>query len=145
MYSLTLTSAHAQTEGAPAPADRTIEEHITRIRADIPPALIIEGALVTKTSLSERMAALHVPGVSIAVIHSGALEWARGFGVMKAGGAPVTADTLFQAASISKPITALGVLRLVDVGKLDLDTSGSPDASHLARHWPRRSACARQG
>jgi len=68
------------------------------------------------------MAELHVPGVSIAVIHDGAIQWARGFGVARVGGPPVTAKTLFQAASISKPVTALAVLRLVQAGKLDLDT-----------------------
>jgi CubicO group peptidase (beta-lactamase class C family) len=64
---------------------------------------------------------LHVPGVSIAVVHEGKIEWARGFGVARVGGPPVTPDTMFQAASISKPITAVGVLRLVEQGKLNLD------------------------
>jgi CubicO group peptidase (beta-lactamase class C family) len=74
-------------------------------------------------SLAARMAELEVPGVSIAVIHRGRIEWARGFGVTEKGGGPVAADTLFQAASISKPVFALGVLHLVDAGKLQLDTN----------------------
>src|SRR5215831_6911207 len=77
------------------------------------------------------MAALHVPGVSIAVIRDGKIEWARGFGVTKIGGPPVTPDTLFQAASISKPVAALAVLRLVQSGKLDLDA----DVNQYLKTW----------
>jgi CubicO group peptidase (beta-lactamase class C family) len=71
--------------------------------------------------LQDRMAADHVPGVSIAVIHDGVIEWAQGFGVMELGGSPVTAETLFQAGSISKPVAAMAALHLVEQGKLSLD------------------------
>jgi len=74
-------------------------------------------------SLSKRMADLGVPGISVAVIHKGQIEWAKGYGVTRVGGPPVTADTLFQAASISKPVFALAVLHLVDEGKLKLDAN----------------------
>jgi len=67
------------------------------------------------------MAQLHVPGVSIAVIHNGSIEWVRGFGVKQIGGASVDPDTLFQAGSISKPVAALAALHLVQEGKLSLD------------------------
>lgn len=64
----------------------------------------------------------HVPGVSIAVIDSGKIAWARGFGLKEAGGTDsVTPTTIFEAGSISKPTFALGVMRLVQDGKLDLD------------------------
>ena len=68
------------------------------------------------------MAANHIPGVSIAVLHHGQIEWAQGFGVTAIGGPPVTADTLFQAGSISKPVASLATLHLVQQGKLALDT-----------------------
>src|SRR5947207_2672657 len=71
--------------------------------------------------LQDRMNADHVPGVSVAVIHNGEIEWAQGFGVVRLGGAPVTAETLFQAGSISKPVAAMAALRLVQEGKLSLD------------------------
>ena len=61
--------------------------------------------------LANRMKELHVPGVNIAVIHEGKIEWARGFGVRSSDGPPVTADTMFQAASISKPLAAMAALR----------------------------------
>jgi CubicO group peptidase (beta-lactamase class C family) len=68
------------------------------------------------------MKELNIPGVSIAVIHLGKIEWARGFGVCSLGGAPVTAETMFQAGSISKPLAAMAALHLVQQGKLSLDT-----------------------
>lgn len=65
---------------------------------------------------------MKTPGISIAVINDGAIEWARGYGVTEAGtDTPVTSRTLFQAASISKPVAALAALRLVEKGALGLD------------------------
>ena len=62
-----------------------------------------------------------VPGLSIAVIHDYKIEWARGYGVMDVTTKdPVTVETLFQAASISKSLNAVGVLKLVQDKKLDL-------------------------
>jgi len=61
--------------------------------------------------------------VSIALINDGRIEWARGYGTLEAAGkATVTPETLFQAASISKSLTAMVTLRLVEQGKLDLDS-----------------------
>jgi len=73
-------------------------------------------------SIAERMAHYHVPAVSVAVAHNGLFKWARGFGVAEAGGSSgITERTLFQAASISKAVTAMAALRLVQDGKLVLD------------------------
>lgn len=108
-----------------------VEEQIQRIQDGLLPAVLVQGEPPPKTTLADRMAAVHVPGVSIAVIHAGKIEWARGFGVAKLGGPPVTPHTLFQAASISKPVTALAVLRLVQAGRLDLDT----DANRYLKSW----------
>ena len=104
----------------------TVEQRIQRIQDRIlsPPILV---GKADGPSLAERMAADRVPGVSIAVINDGEIEWARGFGVDRTGGLPVTAETLFQAGSISKPVTALAVLRLVEADKLSLDD----DVNHL--------------
>lgn len=63
-----------------------------------------------------------VPGVSVAVIHDGRIEWAKGYGVRESGKSDrVDTDTLFQAASISKPISAAVALRMVARDELDLD------------------------
>ena len=65
----------------------------------------------------------YVPGLSIAVIRNGKLAWNYGFGVKNAETKePVTEDTVFEAASLSKPVFAYAVLKLVDSGQLDLDT-----------------------
>jgi len=70
----------------------------------------------------ELMRAGEVPGVSIAVIRDGKLFWSGAFGVADLStGSAARPDTTFQAASLSKPIFAYIVLRLVDRGALSLD------------------------
>src|SRR5215471_11147095 len=81
--------------------------------------------------IPERLAHYHVPGLSLACIHNGAVGWAQVFGVARVGGQPVTPQTLFQASSISMPVTAVAVLRLVEQGKLGLDT----DVSQYLKSW----------
>lgn len=81
--------------------------------------------------LAERMFVYQVPGVAIAFIHNGSIRWARGFGVTRLGGSPVTAATLFEAGSISKPLTAFATLRLVSDGKMKLDA----DVNDELRSW----------
>jgi CubicO group peptidase (beta-lactamase class C family) len=64
-----------------------------------------------------------VPGISIAVVREGKVAWNRGFGVRNSTTKdPVTGETVFEAASLTKPVFAYAVLKLVDQGKLDLDT-----------------------
>ena len=76
------------------------------------------------TSLEERMAQLNVPGVSVAVALDGELAWARAYGMADMEeGRPVTTQTLFQAASISKPVAAAAMLSMADEGLIDLDTN----------------------
>jgi CubicO group peptidase (beta-lactamase class C family) len=77
------------------------------------------------------MSRLHVPGVSVAVLHDGTIEWSKGYGITREGGAPVTPDTLFQAGSISKPVTALAALRLVEQRRLTLDA----DVNEQLKGW----------
>jgi CubicO group peptidase (beta-lactamase class C family) len=115
-----------------SPATTTdIEQHIEHIQNSLLPPVLVKGESISSSKLSDRMAALHVPGVSIAVIHAGKLVWARGVGVVRVGGPPVTPETLFQAASISKPVTTLAVLHLVHEGKLSLDT----DVNQYLTSW----------
>ncbi|HEX4810739.1 MAG TPA: serine hydrolase [Bryobacteraceae bacterium] len=124
LFSIGLSGLNAQ-----APAE--VEQRIRHIQDAILPAVIIEGEPPSTSTLADRMAKLHVPGVSIAVIHDGRIEWARGFGLARIGGPAVTADTLFQAASISKPVTSLAVLHLVQSGRLDLDA----DVNRYLKTW----------
>jgi len=97
------------------------KQHIKDVEVGLLPGIIVKDDPHPGHSLSERMAALHLNGVSIAVIHHGTIEWAQGFGLMSAGGQPVTSETLFQAGSISKPVAAMAALHQVQVGKLSLD------------------------
>src|SRR5258705_10619613 len=71
--------------------------------------------------IAERLRFYKVPGVSVAVIANGRVQWARGFGVTAEGGKPGDGETVFQAASISKPIAAMIAMRLVEMGKLSLE------------------------
>lgn len=72
--------------------------------------------------VAEICARLKVPGLSVAVVRDGKIVWARGYGVKRAGGTDaVTASTLFQAASISKPVAALAALHLSQYGHFGLD------------------------
>lgn len=63
-----------------------------------------------------------VTGLSMAIVNDSAIVWSRGFGVRSAEtGEPVDANTVFEAASLSKPVFAFAVLQLVDEGLLELD------------------------
>lgn len=120
---LELSSVFAlgQTTAAAATLQKDIEQHIESVESCLPPPVIVKNEPKSCTSLSQRMAELHVAGVSIAVIHNGTIEWAKGYGVRQIGGESVNAETLFQAGSISKPLAAMGTLHLVQEGKLSLD------------------------
>ncbi len=75
------------------------------------------------TPLEERMASLEVAAVSIAVIQDFEVIWAKAYGISdRSTGQGADTETVFQAASISKPVTAMAVHRLVESGDLDLDT-----------------------
>jgi CubicO group peptidase (beta-lactamase class C family) len=90
-----------------------------------------EIALVEQ-SLIHAMNEYNVPGVSIAMIHQYSVIWSRGYGMLQAGqAAPVNTDTLFQACSISKAVTAVAVLRLVQAESLDFDT----DVNRYLKTW----------
>ncbi len=86
------------------------------------PAAIVKGQPPPAMTLADRMRYYHVPGVSVAFLDHGHVLWARSYGWADvATKKPVTTQTLFQAASISKSVTALAALRLVQERKLNLD------------------------
>ena len=115
-----------------APSASTDDARIERVLSRLEPSLAIEGEPAVHWTLAERMEHYHVPGVSIAVIDSGRIVWARGFGLREAGGSDsVDTETVFQAGSISKPTFALAVMRLVQDGRLDLDE----DVNAKLRSW----------
>jgi CubicO group peptidase (beta-lactamase class C family) len=102
----------AQTISLPKTVHHDVQQHIERVTACLHPEVQVKDDPHPCTTLSARMAQLHIPGVSVAVIYNGVIEWAAGFGVKQLGGAPVSADTLFQAGSISKPVAAMGAQKM---------------------------------
>ncbi len=99
-----------------------VEQKIRRIENGLLLPVIVKGEPSVPMKLADRMQFYKTPGVSIAFINNGRIEWARGYGVREAGKfEPVTTETLFQAGSISKPVTAIAALRLAQAGKLNLD------------------------
>lgn len=86
------------------------------------PSVSKEGRTLELT-LQGWMEALRIPGVGVAIIDGYEIVAAKGYGVREAGagGDPVTAKSLFQAASISKPIAALALLHHAGLGAFDLD------------------------
>jgi len=83
-------------------------------------------------TIQEMMKLFHVPGVSIAVVRDFKVQWTKTYGAADVvTDAPVTQETRFQAASISKPVTAFAVLRAVDSGKLSLDE----DVNNYLKSW----------
>ncbi|MFZ0774236.1 MAG: serine hydrolase domain-containing protein [Candidatus Sulfotelmatobacter sp.] len=89
--------------------------------------LIVDPFMVTgippqTESITKAMEEEHTPAMSIAVIDNNRIAWARAYGVtQQERGVPATIHTQFSAGSLTKFITTVAVLRLVDQGKLDLN------------------------
>ncbi|OWQ93116.1 hypothetical protein CDN99_01020 [Roseateles aquatilis] len=125
---LLLTTGHAASDAPPADLDARIQ----RVEQNIVPIDASGKDSGAPRSLSARMVQLGVPGLSIAVFDQGRLLWARGYGVRDATTkVPVDVETLFQAASIAKPVSSAGLFRLVERGELKLDE----DVNTRLRGW----------
>ncbi len=106
----------------PSAPEKDYTKDIERIESGLLPSLIIEGAEPTPQTIQERMAHYQVPGVSIAFFENGAIQWTRTYGYLSRDSLQAVDEaTRFQAASISKPVAATGLLTLVEAGVLDLD------------------------
>ena len=82
--------------------------------------------------ISKLISERQIPGLSLAIVHDGEIVKAKGYGFAdRYNRVPVTPDTLFQAASLSKPVTAFAALRLVDQGRMSLDAA----VNDLLRGW----------
>jgi CubicO group peptidase (beta-lactamase class C family) len=95
------------------------EEAATTFRANVASRRIIEDI---EQNLSGLMHEFSVPGLSVALVKDAKAVWSKGFGVRSAESRePVTTETIFEAASLSKPVFAYAVLKLCEKGALDLD------------------------
>ena len=76
----------------------------------------------TTQAIDKAMKDYSIVGLSIALVDGERVVWTQGFGYAdKAGNVAATADTVFQVGSISKPLTAIAAMQLVEQGQLDLD------------------------
>lgn len=124
---LLLLIATAYFTGHPAAQDDAAELAARIEAAQLPNRQGFDGL-----RLQELMSRLRVPGVSIAVVRDFQIHWAKAYGVADAGTLrPLDTDTRFQAASISKPVTALAAMRLVQEQRLDLDA----DINTILKSW----------
>ncbi|MBO6576043.1 MAG: beta-lactamase family protein [Rhodothermales bacterium] len=95
-------------------------ESITRLESEVVKARIFDDE--AGPTLEERMQQLGVPALSVAVLLDGEIAWARAWGIAdSASGRAATTETLFQAASISKPVAATAMHDMVEDGLLTLD------------------------
>lgn len=102
-------------------AQDSTQDKITQVENGLVGNIRIEGD--KPGNLLNRMAFYKIPGLSIAVIQNYKIAWAKGYGIANdSAKIPVTTKTLFQAASISKSLNSVGVLKLVQDKKLDLNT-----------------------
>lgn len=86
------------------------------------PASVAAFARTLDAVVPEALRRHSAPGAAVAVMRDGRMAWARGYGVADAERrTPVTASTRFQVASVSKPVAAMGALRLVEERRLALD------------------------
>jgi CubicO group peptidase (beta-lactamase class C family) len=109
-----------------------IEERIGGIITNLRPKGVLPNQYGPPQNLSDRMTLEQIPGLSVAVVSDGEIEWARGFGVKEYGQhGPVTTETLFEAASITKTIFTAALMKLASEGVLDLDE----DVNSYLKSW----------
>lgn len=121
-----LTGCAEQTEKAEN-KEKRIKERISRIENGLRPNFQIkygDSISVTYFNIEDRMKELGIPGVSIAVLNDGVVEWAKGYGMADSTeNRKVTQNTLFQAASISKPVAATRVHQLAEQSIIHIDSN----------------------
>ncbi|NEN22367.1 beta-lactamase family protein [Cryomorpha ignava] len=101
-----------------------LSTRISRIENGLQPNFQIQGDSIPNYKIEERMKELGIPGVSIAVINGGHIEWAKGYGVADSSeNRLVTSETMFLAGSISKPVAAIRAHQLAEDGVINLDSN----------------------
>lgn len=107
-------------QNTPTTYSKEVESQIKQVENNLAGRVKIEGE---QWNITDRMNYFKFYGVSIAVIQDFKVVWAKGYGWADISEKrPVTENTLFQVASVSKSINSMGVLKLVQDKKLDLHT-----------------------
>lgn len=113
------------------PGLEDIAAKIKRVENSLTPSLIF-GDSLPNYNLEQRMKETMTKGLSIAVIRNYQIEWAKGYGwADEAEKRKVNTETRFQAASISKSLNSMGILKLVEQGKLDT----AADINNYLKSW----------
>lgn len=89
--------------------------------ASATPAQQVEYAGSLDEFLSNQMETYKIPGLAIAIVRNGEVEYLNGYGIANPDGDPVTPDTPFLLASVSKSFTALAIMQLVEDGSINLN------------------------
>ncbi len=110
-----------------------IYDKTSEVEHELRYATIVAGEKRESMNILQRMDHYKAPAVSLAIINDGKVAWAKGYGSISFDNQDkkVGTHTLFQAGSISKPVTALGALLLVQQGKLSLDE----DVNNYLKSW----------
>ncbi len=117
---------------APSGPAASQNERIQAVETGLMRPVVVKGQPVPHFRIEDRMKALNVRGVSVAVIDNYEIDWAKGYGFADLESKrPVTTSTLFQAGSISKPVAATAAMKMVEQGKLKLDQ----DVNTLLESW----------
>jgi CubicO group peptidase (beta-lactamase class C family) len=113
-----------------AQTDNKTKAEIRKVESGLIPPVRFEGD--SAWTIEGRMKHYGVPGLSIAVIKDSKIIWIKSYGVTdRETKLPVTSRTLFQAASISKPVSAYAALKEVERGKINLDE----DVNSYLKSW----------
>lgn len=100
---------------------------------------------VFNTYIESKMDEFDIPGVSIALIRSSSVLWQNAYGLAdREGDIRMTPDTVCRVQSISKSVTALGIMKLVEEGILDLDASVNQYVSTISLPAQMKSVTLRQ-
>jgi len=105
-----------------------ISERIANVESGLLTAVVTNEDTLGGLNIHDRMKYYNVPGVSIAVVNQGEIEWAKGYGYFTNDSLKgIDTSTRFQAASISKPVAAAAALTFVEEGLLNLDRDVNQD------------------
>ncbi|KYP14116.1 serine hydrolase domain-containing protein [Flavihumibacter sp. CACIAM 22H1] len=108
-----------------------LESLIKQVENSLTPSIIYNDS-IPKNNLETRMKELGIKGLSIAIIQDYKIQWAKAYGwADEAAGRKATTETRFQAASISKSLNSLGILKLVEEKKLDPEA----DINQYLKRW----------
>jgi serine beta-lactamase-like protein LACTB len=112
-------------------------------------SLPAETADAIRAAIPDGMSRFGIPGLSLAVAGAGAVRLEAGFGFADVENAvPATPETVYRLASVSKPMTAVAVMKLAEEGRLDLDAPVwryCPDFPEKPRPVTSRQLLCHQG